>query len=67
MAIDSGSSSQLRRAIFQLSPEVAYGSFGARDERGWQVPPDTPVTFDILLLDVIKAAENSATAQAGGI
>eukprot|EP00439_Symbiodinium_sp_Y106_P075328 s1321_g14.t3 len=51
------------RAIFQLSPEVAYGSFGARDERGWQVPPDTPVTFDILLLDVIKAAENSATAQ----
>lgn len=27
------------------------------------MPPDTPVTFDILLLDVIKAAENSATAQ----
>ncbi|CAE7808618.1 FKBP65 [Symbiodinium sp. CCMP2456] len=51
------------RAIFQLSSEVAYGSFGARDERGWQVPPDTPVTFDIRLLDVIKAPANSATAQ----
>ncbi|CAE7369305.1 FKBP65 [Symbiodinium natans] len=51
------------RAIFQLSPEVAYGSLGARDERGWQVPPDTPVTFDIRLLDVIKASESSVTSQ----
>ena len=57
-------SGQLRRAIFQLSPEVAYGSLGARDERGWQVPPDTPVTFDIRLLDVIKASESSVTSQA---
>lgn len=45
------------RAVFTLEPEMAYGSFGARDEKAWQVPPDTPVTFDIELIDVIKAAE----------
>eukprot|EP00931_Biecheleriopsis_adriatica_P119279 TRINITY_DN94519_c0_g1_i1.p1 TRINITY_DN94519_c0_g1~~TRINITY_DN94519_c0_g1_i1.p1 ORF type:complete len:346 (-),score=44.99 TRINITY_DN94519_c0_g1_i1:69-1076(-) len=45
------------RAVFKLSPDVAYGSTGARDEKDWQVPPDTPVTFDIRLLDVIKPEE----------
>ncbi|CAE7221403.1 FKBP65 [Symbiodinium pilosum] len=51
------------RAIFHLLPDVAYGSFGARDEKGWQVPPDTPVTFDVQLLDVIKAPENGVAAE----
>ena len=55
---------QLRRAIFHLLPDVAYGSLGARDEKGWQVPPDTPVTFDVQLLDVIKAPENGVAAEA---
>ncbi|CAJ1439464.1 unnamed protein product [Effrenium voratum] len=40
------------RALLKLTPEVAYGSLGARDERGWQVPPDTAVTFDVRLLDI---------------
>ena len=43
------------RALLRLSPEVAYGALGARDESGWQVPPNTPVTFDVRLLEVIKA------------
>jgi len=46
---------QGERALLTLEPLVAYGSLGARDEKGWQVPPDTIVTFDVRLLEVIKA------------
>lgn len=54
------------RAVFKLESEMAYGSFGARDEKGWQVPPDTPVSFEIELIDVIKATDQ-AKGQAGAL
>lgn len=45
---------QGERALLKLAPDVAYGTMGARDEKGWQVPPNTPVTFDVRLLEVLK-------------
>eukprot|EP00913_Durusdinium_trenchii_P002463 g2275.t1 len=54
---------QGERAVLHLTPEVAYGALGARDEAGWQVPPDTAVTFDVRLLQVIKTATPGSDGQ----
>lgn len=54
------------RALLRLAPEVAYGAQGARDERGWQVPPDTTVAFDVRLLQVLKGQREPEAPQSEG-